>query len=56
MSFLREKSRRGREYIINGVDIMCGIVGYVGEEQAARFCLAACLSWSTEDMILRGSQ
>ena len=37
--FLREKSRRGREYIINGVDIMCGIVGYVGEEQAAPILL-----------------
>ena len=35
---------------------MCGIVGYVGEEQQPRSCLAACLSWSTEDMILLGSQ
>mgnify|MGYP000214138495 CR=1 FL=1 len=29
---------------------MCGIVGYVGEKQAARFCWMDYQSWNTEDM------
>ena len=35
---------------------MCGIVGYVGEEQAARSFWKDWQSWSTEVMTLPGSR
>lgn len=30
---------------------MCGIVGFTGNQQVARFCWMVCLKWNIEDVI-----